>query len=152
MQTVPSGAFGRGSVLNRATTGNYQQGVALVNQGVRSGIDDLENVQLRMDQQKNVRKYKLPIAIPAATALARIYQAVGSALENKATVARIGAQVEGATVCLTDREVNVPMAYTTTAGQKELDLATVGSNYQAAILLTTGKSGEQACQYCYFGG
>lgn len=43
---------------------------------------------------------------------------------------------------MTDGEVNVHKAYTTTVEQKEQDLATGGSNYQAATLLATGKSGE----------
>ncbi|OIT02663.1 hypothetical protein A4A49_25508 [Nicotiana attenuata] len=113
---VPAGAVGCGAFLNRDSTGNNQQGVALMNQGISSGIDALETMQVRMDQQKIVWKSKLPADIPAATALARIYQAVGSALQNKTTVDRIGAQGEGATVYVTDGE--------------------------AAILLATGKSSE----------
>jgi len=76
-----TGAFGSGAALNQDTSDNKQQGVE---HEVRIGkIDALQTGQVSRDQQKIAMKAKLFSDIPAATALAMIYQAVGVALQNK---------------------------------------------------------------------
>lgn len=109
---IETGDAGCDDVLPGDTTGGKQQQGALFNQrcctgkvavlqtmqSSRSGmVDAIEIGQLSKDQQKSVSK--LPRDIPAATALARIYQAIGSSLENRNMSINVTGEDCGAAEC-----------------------------------------------------